>query len=73
MIPEKLLCANCKTFVLKNNIKVIKGFRICPCCLENNHINYEALEQDLVVFSNKMNEEIIKKEQEKIAEIEVFY
>ena len=73
MIPDKLLCANCKTFVLNNNLKIIKGFRICSCCLENNHINYDALEQELVVFSNKMNELIIKREQEKRLEIKIFY
>jgi len=70
---DKIKCANCKTSVTRESIKAVKGFFICLCCLEYNHINYEALEQERIIFSNKMSELIIQKEQEKIREIKVFY
>lgn len=73
MIPEKMLCANCKTLVTKENIKVVKGFFICLCCLEYNHINYEALGRERIIFSAKMNELIRQREQEKMGEIKIFY
>lgn len=56
MIQQKNICANCKTIVTKNNIKVVKGLPICLCCLEYNHINYEALANE---FSYLMNELMI--------------
>jgi hypothetical protein len=73
MIPEKMLCANCKTLVTKENIKIVKGFFICRCCFEYNHINYEALEQGRIIFSDKMSELIRQREQEKMGEIKIFY
>ena len=73
MIPEKMLCANCKTLVTKENIKIVKGFFICLCCFEYNHINYEALGQEGIIFSAKMNELIRQREQEKYVGIKIFY
>lgn len=57
----------------RENIKVIKGFFICLCCLEYNHINYEVLEQGHVVFPNELKELIRQKEQEKMGEIKAYY
>ena len=68
-----MLCANCKTLVTRENINVVKGFFICLCCLEYNHINYEALEQRRIIFSAKLNELIRQREQEKMREIKIFY
>jgi hypothetical protein len=73
MTSEKMLCANCKTLVTKESIKVVKGFFICLCCLEYNHINYEALGQERIIFSDKMNELIRQREQEKYVGIKIFY
>lgn len=73
MTSEKIICANCKALVPRENIKVIKGFPICLCCFEYNHINYEVLEQERNIFSAKMNELIRQREQEKRGEIRVFY
>jgi len=73
MTSEKIICANCKALVPRENIKVVKGFSICLCCLEYNHINYEVLEQEKIIFSTKMNELIRQREQEKMREIKVFY
>jgi hypothetical protein len=56
MTSETIICANCKTIVTKNNIRVVKGLPICLCCLEYNHINYEALANE---FSYLMNELMI--------------
>jgi len=68
-----MLCANCKTLVTKENINVVNGFFICLCCLEYNHINYEALRQERIIFSDKMNELIRQREQEKYVGIKIFY
>ena len=73
MRTENISCANCKALVPRKNIKVVKGFFICPCCVEYNHINYEVLEQERIIFSAKMNELIRQREQEKRGEIKIFY
>jgi len=73
MTSEKISCANCKALVPRENIRVVKGFSICLCCFEYNNINYEALEQERIVFSDKMSELIRQREQEKRGEIKVFY
>ena len=73
MRTENIFCANCKALVSRESIKVIKGFFICLCCLEYNHINYEVLEQERIIFSAKMNELIRQREQEKRGEIKIFY
>lgn len=70
---DKIKCANCKALATRENIKVVKGFFICLCCLEYNHINYEVLEQERIVFSDKMKELIIQKEQEKMGRIKAYY
>ena len=73
MQTEKIICANCKALVPRENIKVVKGFFICFCCFEYNNINYEALEQERIIFSAKMSELIRQREQEKRGEIKIFY
>jgi hypothetical protein len=73
MNTENLLCANCKTFVPRNNIRIVKGFPVCLCCVEYNHINYDALDEGLIVFSHKMKELIRQKEQESMGEIKIYY
>jgi len=72
MTSEKITCANCKALVPRENIRVVKGFFICLCCFEYNNINYEALEQERIIFSDKMNELIRQKEQEKRAVIRIY-
>jgi recombinational DNA repair protein (RecF pathway) len=69
---DRVRCANCKALVPRENIKVVKGFFICLCCLEYNCINYEVLEQERIIFSDKMNELIRQKEQEKRAVIKIY-
>lgn len=73
MEQNKFICANCKALVPRENIKVVNGFFICLCCFEYNNINYEALEQERIIFSDKMSELIREREQERRGEIKVFY
>lgn len=73
MTSEKIICANCRTPATRESVKLVKGLFICLCCLEYNHINYEALEQERIIFSYKMNELIRQREQDKIGEIKIFY
>jgi recombinational DNA repair protein (RecF pathway) len=42
---DKIICANCKAFVPRENIKTKNGLPICLTCLEYNNINYDVLQE----------------------------